>query len=65
MPNVWGPDNGGVVIGDDEVNMVGGPTDHKDGNNQTEHLHNLKQDVVTFTIYITKSCENLPSLYFS
>ena len=33
--------DGGVVVGVNEVDMVGGPANHKDENNQSEHQHHL------------------------
>ena len=33
--------DGGVVVGVDEVDVVGGPAHHKDQNNQGEHQHHL------------------------
>ena len=33
--------DGGVVVGVDEVDMIGSPADHKDENNQGEHQHHL------------------------
>ena len=42
VTNVLGFDDVGVVVGDDEVDVVGSPADDKDGHHQGKHLDNLE-----------------------
>ena len=42
MTNVLGLDDVGVVVGDDEVDVVGSPADDKDGHHQGKHFDNLE-----------------------
>ena len=42
VTNVLGLDDVGVVVGDDEVDVVGSPADDKDGHHQGKHLDNLE-----------------------
>ena len=42
VPDVGLPGYGGVVVGVDEVDVVGGPAHHEDQDDTCEHLHNLE-----------------------
>ena len=44
VPDVGLPSYGGVVVGVDEVDVVGGPAYHEDQDNTSEHFYNLEHE---------------------
>ena len=55
--------DGGVVVGVDEVDVVGGPAHHEDGDNYSEHLHQLVKlfNLVIVSLPFTYSLFVLPA----
>ena len=52
MADVGSLGDGGIVVYEDEVDMVRCPTDHENENNYSKHLHNLKYKLFVTSILL-------------